>query len=281
MSLRRKLSPFTRESYAYVASRQATEHRDRLLDFYGISAKEAQELQGSRIYEMEQDRFWNFEESDFLRFASEFGATHLVLPTHHRYTGAMQFVLPLAYQNLHYVIYHLEEPHFDKIYSLPFDWRGPDTIHVQDLAQTAPPLRISGYRGDFTFSRISIEDGDVIRISPVLNGASEGKEKVIQFGWWLEDKGDGLQIPPGHIVYLSLWVRLSTLPKRAELFIQDQIEGWEKSSVPMGVTSWQRYTVVKKMRIGATAAILGVVWQPKAGEEWLEMKDMRVFVVPP
>jgi hypothetical protein len=102
MSLRRKLSPFTRESYAYIVPRQAKEHRDRLLAFYGISAQEGRELRGSGVKQMERDRYWNFRESDFLRFASEFGATHLVLPD--RYIQS----LPLVYQNRDYIVYRLE-----------------------------------------------------------------------------------------------------------------------------------------------------------------------------
>ncbi|GAF90145.1 unnamed protein product, partial [marine sediment metagenome] len=45
-------------------------------------------------------------------------------------------------------------------YSLPFNWQGPDTVGLKDLTQTAAPLGVSGHRGDFTFSRVSGEDGD-------------------------------------------------------------------------------------------------------------------------
>jgi len=105
MSLRRKLSPFTRESYAYIAPRQAKEHRERLLGFYGISAEEGEELRGAEISRMERDRFRSFRESDFLRFASEFGATHLVLPKDMQ-TKAL--ALPLVYENPCYLVYSLD-----------------------------------------------------------------------------------------------------------------------------------------------------------------------------
>jgi len=277
MSLRRKLFPFTHEGYAYVSLSQAKGHRDRLLNFYGISAEEARELRGSRVRQLQDQRFWRFEENDFLRFASEFGAAYLVLP---RYSWLPAYVLPLAYENPSYVVYRLEEFHFDKIYSLPFSWQGPDTIHIQDLPQTAPPLRISGQRGDFTFSRISVENRDVIRVAPVSSGANGSEERVVQFGWWLEDRGNGLEIPPGRTVVLSLRVQLSAPSERTELFIQDRTETWERSSIPVEGTSWQRYRVVREIRTGATEVILGVVWQPKSGEEWLEMRDMQVLVAP-
>jgi hypothetical protein len=281
MSLRRKLSPFTRESYAYIAPHQAKEYRDRLLDFYGISAEDGRELRGSRVYQMEMDRFWNFEESDFLRFASEFGATHLVLPTCYKYTGTPYFFLTLVYQNPCYVVYSLKEPHFDETYSLPFDWQGADVVHMEDLPQTAPPFRVSGHRGDFAFSHILGEDGSSFRISPVSGEGDESEEQVIQFGWWIEDTGDGFEIPPGRVVYLSLWARLSASSERAALFVQDQAGTWEKSSVPMEGTSWQQYLVVRQIRDEATEAILGISWQPGGGREWLEIKNIRIHTAFP
>jgi hypothetical protein len=105
MSLRRKLFPFTSENYAYIAPTEAKQHRDRLLAFYGISEQEAEARRGygpGSVYKMETDRFWNFDENDFLNFASQFGATHLVMPAQSRYR------LPLVYENRQYVVYRLE-----------------------------------------------------------------------------------------------------------------------------------------------------------------------------
>ncbi len=110
MSLRRQLDPFTRESYAYIATQEAKRYRERLLDFYGISTEEANTSRGSRVYQMELDRFWNFTERDFLRFASEFNATHVVLPTYYKYTETTEFNLPLVYENPYYVVYSLDSP---------------------------------------------------------------------------------------------------------------------------------------------------------------------------
>jgi len=104
MSLRRKLTPFTRESYAYIAARQAKEHRERLLDFYGISADDAQRWRGKQLLEIERGLFREFQEDDFLRFASEFGATHLVLGK----SRSRKLDLPVVYENEKYAIYSLE-----------------------------------------------------------------------------------------------------------------------------------------------------------------------------
>jgi hypothetical protein len=145
------------------------------------------------------------------------------------------------------------------------------------LPQTAPPLIVQGYRGDFTFSRTSVENGDVIRVSPVLTGAN-GNERIIQFGCWFKDKeGDGFEIRPGQVVVLSLWARLSAPPERAEILIQDKTETWQCNRASMGSTLWQQYAVVRKIRAEATEVIIAVSWEPKTGQEWLEIKDMRIF----
>jgi hypothetical protein len=107
MSLRRRLSPFSREGYSYVATRQAKEYRERLLDFYGISPEEGRKLRGDGVYQLELERFRGFKEKDFLRFASEFGATHLVLPIQDKYTEVTGLALPLIYKNPYYVVYTL------------------------------------------------------------------------------------------------------------------------------------------------------------------------------
>lgn len=110
MSQRRKFDPFTRESYAYIAPRQSKEHRDRLLRFYGISEQEGLQLRGygpKSVYAMQRERFFNYAESDFLRFAFEFGATHLVLPVQGAMTKRTALSLPIVFQNSKYIIYEL------------------------------------------------------------------------------------------------------------------------------------------------------------------------------
>jgi hypothetical protein len=106
MSLRRALSPFTRESYAYVVTEEQKEHRARLLAFYGIGEEEARAWRGNRILREERRLFREFREKDFLRFATEFGATHLVLPKDTRY-GIRDLSLPKVYDNKEFAIYGL------------------------------------------------------------------------------------------------------------------------------------------------------------------------------
>ena len=194
------------------------------------------------------------------------------------------FVMQLM--NLGYVDSHYPS------YSLPFNWLGADTVGLKDLTQTAPPLMDTGHRGDFTFSHTSAEDGDVIRVSSVT--AAEGNLRQIQFGVSFQDQGSGLEfyeyspedkqdeieIGDGHIVILSLWARISSPSEVDSVFIQDKTDNWERSKTPIMSTAWQQYVVARVIRDEATDVTIGVVWAPKTGDEWLEIRDMRVFVDP-
>ena len=107
MSLRRRLSPFTRENYAYITSIEAMEHRERLLAFYGILSSEALDMKGDDIYYLEHELFENFDEDDFLRFNTEFGARYLVLSIY-QYPEKPELCFPVAYQNQYYRVYKLQ-----------------------------------------------------------------------------------------------------------------------------------------------------------------------------
>jgi Domain of unknown function (DUF6798) len=180
---------------------------------------------------------------------------------------------------------------------VPFEWRGADSVGAKELAQAAPPLAVSGSRGVFTFTRIPTNKDQVIRVSWVPTGA-EATQPVIQFGPRLNvdlsDTGtrmppaateDGFQIRPGQTLVLLLRVRLSPSPQsdvseRAEAFVQDRTERWERSTTTVDGTEWKQYTVVRRIRPDATAAVVGLRWQPSVVGEWLEIGDMRVFVTP-
>jgi len=68
-------------------------------------------------------------------------------------------------------------------YVVPVRWLGAETVEMQDLLHAAPPLSVTGYRGDFVFHHTSTETGDVIRVSPVASETSQDG-LVIQFGPW-------------------------------------------------------------------------------------------------
>jgi hypothetical protein len=104
MSQRRQFDPFTCESYAYVVKQESLEYRNRLLRFYGITEEEGRRLRGISIFRKEYERFNAFTERDYLRFASEFGATHLVLSHDER---TQSFSLPRVYENSGYLVFRL------------------------------------------------------------------------------------------------------------------------------------------------------------------------------
>jgi hypothetical protein len=161
---------------------------------------------------------------------------------------------------------------------LPYEWQGPDTITMRELAAVAPPLRILGSRGDFAFSRVSTERGNVIRVAPDPRG-TETNEAVVLFGRQIKDTG-GLHIGPGQTVVLSLFARLSDSAAKAAILIEDRTSNWKVSETQMSGGAWQHYAVVRSIRPDATTVILGVKWQPDGAGQWLEIEDMRVFVVP-
>lgn len=108
LSERRRLDPFTREGYAYVAPRAARDWRDRLLDFYGVPEAERESQRGTALVQRQIAAYRTFAERDFLRFGSELGATHLVIPTCYPETDRVQFDLPVAYSNACYIVYDID-----------------------------------------------------------------------------------------------------------------------------------------------------------------------------
>jgi len=139
---------------------------------------------------------------------------------------------------------------------------------------------ISGSYGDFIFKRVPYNGGHVIRIEPSVKDI-DGKEhrKEIQFGYWQGRNGFDLSFRPGQEIALSLYVRLSDeTTKRAEVFVQDKAKYWERSRVAVQGTAWKHYVVSKRIRKDARDVILGVYWEPNREEEWLEIKDISIFV---
>lgn len=91
----------------------------------------------------------------------------------------------------------------------------------------------------------------------------------------------GRRIRPGQIVILSLSARMSALPERAEVIVQDKSEKWNRRKPSMEDTDWRQYAVFAKINDEATAAVLGIVWVPESRQGWLGFRDVRVVVYPP
>jgi hypothetical protein len=261
MSLRGKLAPFTREDYSYVPCEQARENRNRMLGLYGFTAEESRQYRGTEMNTMQRERFWQFGETDFLRFASEFGATHLVLPNEQQ----KWLALPIAYENEGYTIYELRSvpvadecdrrlqdspsrlpPTCVRVWmewaALPDRgnnvistvWQGSGMVGLQEVTRSASPLTVVAARGGFLFGQAEIQDSATIRIwSPPAD--DEVGNPVLYVGYSLAGKDGiltpqshptspgtgGLQVQPEQIVLLSLRARLSTKSEKAYLLIQD------------------------------------------------------------
>jgi hypothetical protein len=160
-----------------------------------------------------------------------------------------------------------------------YKWTGKEVVDMQDLARNVPPLVKLQERdkGDFNFSRVAGGNRKTIRVYLAQKGKPEGEE--IQFGYSLGENGFNLKLQPKQRVIFIISARLSEKPKRpAELFIQDKKEGWEKNTIYIDKTPWEEYIVSKRIREDVSSVNLGIRWQPGTENEWLEIKDVRIFV---
>jgi tetratricopeptide (TPR) repeat protein len=206
MALRRHLEALTHEDFAYVANLQSMEHRNRLLEFYGISAEEGRDLRGPQVFKIERERFQRFSESDFLRFASEFGATHLTLPKD-KYFKDRKFDLLLVYENPSYVIYslesypydssliqfHLETALVDTLFKPDFSRTTTERAEFQALAQTEQVVNMTG--------SVRTEPGPWPNSSALLINETTN----------LIGPSDGLDLSQGT---LSVWLRFGAPPQQ-------------------------------------------------------------------
>lgn len=159
------------------------------------------------------------------------------------------------------------------------NWKGPDTINMRDLAKTAAPLINLGNREDFNFTRILTQNGNIIRVLPIAK--EKNNEFCILFGYWLNKNGFDLKLnPAGKEIVFMISARLSNSTKKpTTLFIQDKTKRWKGNSISINKTFWDQYIVSKKIRVGMKEVCFGVYWQPENVNEWLEIKDVRVFII--
>lgn len=154
------------------------------------------------------------------------------------------------------------------------DWHGKDTYSFDELVNADVPIRIQGYRGDVRFQRISIDDGNALRVK--LHHAWPNVKSEIQFGFVDEDK---LCIEEGDLVSVIARLRLNkTKKKSAQLFIQDKTKKWVREKVNLKGGSWQDCLITKRIRRGVTAFNIGIYWEPGSKDEWLDVKSIRIYV---
>jgi len=96
----------------------------------------------------------------------------------------------------------------------------------------------------------------------------------------LNRNGFELQVRPGQKLVFMLSARLSDVSHMSSsLFIQDRTEEWERNTVSIAKRTWQEYIVTKTIRDRFSEILLGIVWQPLNKDQWLEIRNVRVFVL--
>ena len=163
----------------------------------------------------------------------------------------------------------------DSIYQIPFEWQGEATVPSVDLAAVAPPLEVIAAEGDFTFSYVPTDAGNVIRILPVRSG--EPISQSLQLAWRLVESSED---PASSVVTLAVWARLFSQPDGAQLVIRDQAEEWGSSSTTMQDIGWTQYEVTRTIGDDAREVLFGIDWDVPPENAWLEFRDMEVSIQP-
>jgi hypothetical protein len=157
------------------------------------------------------------------------------------------------------------------------NWKGPDSVE-NDIARAAPPLVLQDYKGKFIFRRMADKGGIAVRVS--VSPGNNVPSPAIAFGYASNDNGFNLKLLPGQEALFVLSVRVSGGPGNPpQVFIIDRdASGGEMASEPVTQTSWKQYSVSKRIRNGTVALAAGVIWSPENKDQWLEIKDARIYV---
>ncbi|MCK5163081.1 MAG: hypothetical protein KAQ72_05165, partial [Desulfobacula sp.] len=164
------------------------------------------------------------------------------------------------------------------------NWTGKDTIPMSDISNAEPFLSLFGWRGQFVFKRISTEKDNIARLT--MSNTRLFERPGIQFGFNYPSDKWPLDIKAGDIVSIHAQVRMSEqFDSKPELFIQDKTEnrGWLRENLnwkqrKKKQKKWRSVLVTRKIRDGFTDIQMGIAWEPKSNEEWLEIKNINIYV---
>jgi hypothetical protein len=183
------------------------------------------------------------------------------------------------YQNyrIYFNEYDIRLNEFDKItpkYESYFtEWNKIDSIKAKDLYKVAYPIKLQGIRKEFSISQNKYGNENVIRITP----DKSDQRNVIQIGYTLDNNDLNIDIDDDQTVTFIATVRFQT-NNYPDVFVQDYVQKWERSKVTMNEFGWKPYIVRKKIRKGAEKISLGINWKPDNKDEWLEIKQTRIYV---
>lgn len=150
------------------------------------------------------------------------------------------------------------------------DWDGPKKIPMEKLTETSPPLVLMGNRGKFSFEQIEQKNDNIIRVKLIEPHPTENPIVLFGFHYQIEN-------PEKIFVTLTANTRPS-IKNSASLFIQDKTKDWGKNSKPMSSKTWEEHSVNKQIRDNATDLIVGIDYQPKSKDEWLDIKNIRIIL---
>lgn len=157
------------------------------------------------------------------------------------------------------------------------DWKGPDTV-LNDIAKAAPPMVLHSRSSDFIFRRVPDKAENILRVSVSPDG--KAAQRSLSFGYALKDNGFNPDIRPGQeIVFVVSARRSGSARNTAQLFIIDRAQTAEMNGDNINGSSWKQYLVRKPMRAGINYVAFGIQWQPENEKEWLEIKDVRIYIM--
>ena len=158
-----------------------------------------------------------------------------------------------------------------------FPGQGPGITSIRNFDKSAAPLKLQAFKGDFNFSMRADQGKEVLRISPFRKG-DRGNMKI-QIGYTLNENGFNINIRPGQEIFFMVSLKRSIRDRNSPLlFIRDIVADDDLNTVSVNRYSWEQYIVAKKIREGARKIEMGIHWQPTEVSQWLEVKDIRVYV---
>jgi hypothetical protein len=163
-------------------------------------------------------------------------------------------------------------PDFETDFS---NWNGSSEIDANGITNVVFPMQILGIRGDFVVKKISLDSGNIIRLT--LNNVNFNERPEIQFGYFIQSDKLNLKVDDGGKITIKAKMRLKS-KQSAKLFIQDKTDYWSRESLEFNDSSWQDVIVSKKQRNGAEKICFGINWLPSTTEEWLDISSIKVFI---
>jgi hypothetical protein len=165
------------------------------------------------------------------------------------------------------------------------NWKGPDTVHWQNLSKVASPLMVlsAGYENpNFAISRISGSNLASIRLSYEKSENTVFNSEWIMPGYYMKKRV--ADINSSGFVTFTLSARTNgSLSKPARLVVFDEasvrgIQDKEAASVEIAGGEWHDYIVTKKIRDNNSALGAAVHWLITDKEGWVEIKKPKIYV---